>query len=116
MSTTHLVYDTGTVVVPPGLGLTQIGPTLDVRKYSKIRVVAHEVPPGPFLGGIVIDLQVKEGNVILPLALGIVPVAPPAAAHTAVFDVPGRELEIFVHDIPAGAPRKLRLFVFGLEL
>jgi hypothetical protein len=116
MSTTHLVYDTGTIVVPPGLGLTQIGPTLDVRKYSKIRVVAHEVPPGPLLGGILIDLQVKEGNVILPLALGIAPLAPPAVPSTAVFEVPGRELEIFVRDIPGGPPRKLRLFLFGLEL
>ena len=116
MSTTHLVYDSGTIAVPAGLGLHQIGPTLDVRKYSKIRVAAHEVPPGPFLGGILIDLHVKEGAISMPLALGVIHLAPAEAAHTAVFDVPGRELEIFVRDIPGGLPRKLRLLVFGLEL
>lgn len=112
MSITHLVYDTGTIVVPPGIGLTQIGPNLDVRKYSKIRVLAHELAPP--VGGILIDLQVVEGNIAMPLAVGIALPFPPAL--NAVYDVPGRELQIFVRDIPAGAPRRLRLFVFGLEL
>jgi hypothetical protein len=114
MSTTHLVYDTGTISVPPGGGLTQIGPTLDVRKYSKIRVVAHEappIPPGP--GAILIDLRVKEGSITMPLALGLAFGGP--EPDTRVFEVPGRELEVFVHDLPPGAARKLHLFVFGLE-
>ena len=67
MSTTHLLYDTGTITVPPGAGLTQIGPTLDIRKCAKIRVVAHEVLPGP-AGPILIDLHVREGSISLPLA------------------------------------------------
>jgi hypothetical protein len=111
MSTTHLVYDTGTITAPPGLGLTQIGPNLDVRKYAKIRVVANEVAPP--IGGVLIDLQVTEGGVTLPLAVGI---ALPFFPDTAFFEVPGRELQIFVQDIPAGLPRRLRLLVFGLEL
>ena len=112
MSTTHLLYDSGTVMVPPG-PLTQIGPTLDVRKCAKIRVVAHEVAPGP-PGPILIDLYVKEGAVALPFAAGIVFPLPPDVPESAVFDVPGRELEIFVREL--GAPKKLRLLVFGLEL
>jgi hypothetical protein len=111
MSTTHLVYDTGTITVPPGLGLTQIGPNLDVRKYARIRVLANEVAPP--VGGVLIDLQVTEGGLTLPLAVGL---ALPFIPDTAVFDVPGRELQIFVEDIPAPAARKLRLLVFGLEL
>ena len=111
MSTTHLVYDTGTIVVPPGVGLTQIGPNLDVRKYAKIRVVGNEVAPP--IGAVLVDLQMKEGSLTLPLAMGI---ALPILPDTAVFDVPGRELQIWVHDIPGGAARRLRLFVFGLEL
>jgi len=110
MSTTHLVYDTGTITVPTGLGLTQIGPNLDVKKYSKIRVLANEVAPP--LGGVLIDLQVTEGGISLPLAVGL---ALPFIPDTAVFDVPGRELQIFVEDIPPGAPRRLRLLVYGLE-
>jgi len=114
MSTTHLVYDTGTISVPPGFGLTQIGPNLDVRKYSKIRVIGNEIPPPA--GVIVIDLVVNEGGVggvSVPLALGLVFPFPP---FDAVFDVPGRELQIFVRDIPPPVPAKLRLLVFGLEL
>jgi hypothetical protein len=111
MSTTHLVYDTGTIAVPAGLGLTQIGPNIDVRKYAKIRVIAHDIPPPP--GAVLIDLQVTEGGVSLPLAVRL---ALPFGPMDAVFDVPGRELQIFVHDIPAGPPKKLRMLVFGLEL
>lgn len=107
MSTTHLVYDTGTITVVGGP--TQIGPNLDVRKYSKIRVMANEVPfPG---GAIFIDLVVNEGGVSLPLAMGL---AVPIIPDTAVFDVPGRELQIIVADV-GPAPKKLRLLVFGLE-
>jgi len=92
MSTTHLIYDAGLIAVPAGFGLKQIGPNLDIRKYAKIRVIAHEVPPvGP--GGILLDLQVTEGAVSLPLALGI---ALPLGPVDTVFDVPGRELQIFV--------------------
>jgi hypothetical protein len=109
MSTTHLVYDTGTISVGPGGGLTQIGPNLDVREYSKIRVIANEVPPPG--GDILIDLVVTEGGVSLPLALGV---AIPILPDTGVFDVPGRELQIFVADFP-GPARKMRLLVFGLK-
>jgi hypothetical protein len=109
MSTTHLVYDTGTISVGPGPGPMQIGPNLDVREYSKIRVMANEIPPP---GGLVlIDLVVTEGGVSLPLAIGL---AVPILPDTAVFDVPGRELQIFVADFP-GPARKIRLLVFGLK-
>jgi len=109
MSTTHLVYDTGTISVGPGAGLTQIGPNLDVREYCKIRVMANEVPLP--IGNVLIDLVVTEGTVQMPLALGI---AIPFFPDTAVFDVPGRELQIFVQDFP-GPARKIRLLVFGLK-
>jgi hypothetical protein len=105
---THLVYDTGTITVGPG-PLTQIGPNLDVSKYSKIRVLADEVAPPA--GPILVDLQVVEGNVTLPLAIGLA--FPLPLPHTAVFEVPGRELQIFVREAPPG--KRLRLFVFGLE-
>ncbi|HXW73035.1 MAG TPA: hypothetical protein VEK34_16695 [Methylocella sp.] len=111
MSTTHLVYDTGLIAIPAGFGLKQIGPNLDIRKYAKIRVMAHEVPPP--VGAVLIDLLVTEGSVSLPLALGL---ALPFGPIDAVFDVPGRELQIFVRDFPGGAVRKLHMFVFGLEL
>jgi hypothetical protein len=54
---------------------------------------------------------VTEGGVSLPLAIGL---AVPILPDTAVFDVPGRELQIFVQDFP-GPARKMRLLVFGLE-
>jgi hypothetical protein len=112
MSTTQLIYDTGLIAIPAGFGLKQIGPNLDIRKYAKIRVIAHEVPvPG---GAILIDLHVTEGTVSLPLALGL---ALPIGPLDAVFDVPGRELQIFVRDFPGPGPaKKLHMFVFGLEL
>jgi hypothetical protein len=112
MSMTQLVYDTGTIVVPPGLGLKQIGPTLDVRRFSKIRIVAHEVPPVP-PGDIFIDLFVREGSVVMPLAVELAFTG--ALPDTRVIDVPGREVEVFVRDIPAPTPRRLHLLIFGLE-
>jgi hypothetical protein len=52
--------------------------------------------------------------VSLPLALGfVIPIVGP---QTAVFDVPGRELQIFVTDLPVAIAKRLRLFIFGLEL
>jgi hypothetical protein len=113
MSTTHLVYDTGTIYVQPGRA-HQIGPNLDVRKYSKIRVIAHDFSPKP-PEPILVDLLVKEGSIELPLLLDI---ALPFAAGPldVVLDVPGRELQIWVKEFKWETPRKLQMFVFGLEL
>ena len=113
MSTTHLVYDSGTIAVLPGKA-HQIGPNLDVRKYSKIRVIAHDFvrpyPPEPIL----IDLLVKEGSIELPLLLGVA--LPPGGPLDVVLDVPGRELQIFVQEFKWETPRRMHMFVFGLEL
>jgi len=118
MSTNHLLYDSGTIVIPAGPAPFQIGPTLDVRKYAKIRVVAHDYS-GPF-GDIHIRFRVKEGNVVIELPPPdlVLLFGPGANTGTVVFDVPGRELEMFVRDFPA-APltgKRLHLFVFGLEV
>jgi len=113
MSTTHLVHDTGLITVPTGPA-HQIGPDFDVHKYSKIRVVAHHIPP-PAGGAILVDLLVVESNVPMPLAVGFA--FPPTFPNffDAVFDVPGRTLRIMVRDIP-GPGLRMRLFLFGLEL
>jgi hypothetical protein len=111
MSTTQLVYDSGNIYIPTGAAVHQIGPTLDVRKYSKIRAVAHDLL-APF-GDVQIFFAVKEGNVTIELVEGVL-IGAGQRHGTAVFDVPGRELEIFVRDI--AAPKRLQLFIFGLEL
>jgi hypothetical protein len=113
MSTTHLVYDSGTITVPAGLGLTQIGPNLDVRKYSEIRVVGIDF--GGLIPAVLYDLQVVEGGIALPLAVGIA-IGVIVGEVDRVFRVPGRELQILVEDIPLPGPANLRLLVFGLEL
>jgi hypothetical protein len=119
MSITHLIYDTGTIHIPLGPVPLQIGPTLDVRKYAKIRVVAHD----PFLGPpaiLHIHFHVREGNISIPLpspADALVLAGGPLHNASKVIDVPGRELEMFIHDFPGGfAGKNLRLFIFGLEL
>lgn len=110
MSTTHLVYDTGTLHLAPGAA-HQIGPNLDVRKYAKIRLIAHDfVSPG---AATLIDLLVKEGSVELPVLRGIEVAG--SGPIDVVLDVPGRELQIWVHEI-AGAARRLHILLFGLEL
>jgi hypothetical protein len=68
MSTTHIVFDSGTAHLAPGPA-HQIGPNLDVRKYSQIRFMAHD-----FLSGFEetkFDLLVKESAVELPLRKGL---------------------------------------------
>jgi hypothetical protein len=116
MSTTHLVYATGNIFIPHGPTEFQIGPTLDVRKYSRIRVVARDFT-APF-GDINIHFRVKEGNVVIELPTEVVLFGPGAHHASKVIDVPGRDLEIFVRDFPAPpfAGKRLEMFVFGLEL
>jgi hypothetical protein len=50
--------------------------------------------------------------VTIELVEGIL-IGPGQHHGTAVFFVPGRELEIFVHDLVN--PKRLEMFVFGLE-
>jgi hypothetical protein len=115
MSTTQLVYDTGNIFIPAGPTQHQIGPTLDVRKYSKIKVVAHDSLPSGSGNDVHIRFRVKEGNVAIELPEQVALVGTIHNADT-VIDVPGRELEIFVRDFPATFPgRNLQLFIFGLE-
>jgi hypothetical protein len=110
MSTTHLIYDSGNMFLPSGAAVHQIGPTLDVRKYSKIRVVAEDLL-APF-GDAQIFLAVKEGNITVELE-EVILFGPGVRQRTVVYDVPGRHLEIFVRDL--AAPKRLVLLIFGLE-
>jgi hypothetical protein len=110
MSTTHLLFDSGTLNLAAGPA-HQIGPNLDVRKYSQIRFIAHDVIAGPEKTKF--DLLVKEGSVELPLRVGIE--WPGADPFDVVLDVPGRELQIWVHEF-GGKARRLHILLFGLEL
>jgi hypothetical protein len=88
---------------------------MDVRKYAKIRIMAHEFAPSVAPNILVIGLRVKEGAVTIPLPSHFLTFPfPPGPTQDWVIEVPGRELEMFVHEL-VGA-KHLHVFVFGLEL
>jgi hypothetical protein len=98
MSTTHLVWDSGTFTLIGPPPMKQIGPTLDVRKYARIRVAAHDLAGFPPQ---VIDIRVRirEGGVAILLPKPVV-LGPGGAPHNSsvVYDVPGREVELVTLD------------------
>jgi hypothetical protein len=111
MSTNQLIFDSGTILLPAPFALPfQLGPNLDVRKYSKIRILAKDFEPAAKAVGIV--LMAREGSVAVELGERLL--LGGGAHHTThVYDVPGRELQIFIVEI--GGPKKLQLLLFGLE-
>lgn len=114
MSNTELLWDSGNIHIPGGPA-RQIGPTLDVRKYSEVRVCAHDSLPGGPGNDMRIHFRVKEGNVAIELPQEIALIGGNHHA-TAVIDVPGREMEVFVRELtPPFVGRNLQVFVFGHE-
>lgn len=116
MSTTHLVWDSGTFTLIGPPPIKQIGPTLDVRKYAQIRVAAHDLaglPPQL----IEIRVRVREGGVTIVLPTPVV-LGPGPGPHNSsvVYDVPGREAELVTLDTAPFVGRMIQVVVFGLEL